>query len=291
MPNATPASQKPTNTIRVASLNLLNNSRNIETRVEELIKELTIINPDILCLQEVIQTETFPIIQTLANALGYTTTFHTAETPEKHTGIHYGNAILSKTKETHFDTLGQEELHILNPVPILTSSFEIHGHNVHIVNAHLAWGSRNSGTRTRQAEKIAQYALQVREADPQAVVIMTGDLNAVEESGTIRFLKGLEETHQGENTLWVDAWAEHGTPENAITSDPTIPLGLQTAGLFGITDASHTPHRRIDYIFSYEWCYGKTGFPLTYGRFADKPETQISDHFGIYSDILLLPKP
>lgn len=281
---------KPENTLRIASFNLLNKSLNMETRLEALIKELKIINPDVLCLQEVIEAKAYPVLEILSQELGFITNFSERKTPDKFTGDLSGTAILSKTKEEHYSILSQTSLNLIHPLPILTSSFVYNGHKVYVITAHLAWGSHSSGTRTRQAERISQYARGIKEIEPEAVILLTGDFNCVEDSTAMRFLRGLEETHNGENTLWIDAWIASGNADNAITSDPSIPLATTTAQLFGSTDTNLTPKRRIDYIYSYEWCYGKAGYPMTFERFADNREIPISDHFGIYSDISLPSK-
>ena len=280
---------KPDNSLRLVSINVLNKALNIESRLNELIKELKVINPDILCLQEVIRPEVYPILEILSQELGFVTNFSLLETPDKFTGGLSGTAILSKTKEEHFSILSQNTLNLTHPLPIITSSFMHSGYKVYVITAHLTWGSHATGTRTRQAERISQYARGIREIEPEAIILLAGDLNCLDTSETIRFLQGLEETRRGENTLWIDAWNASGTPENAITNDPTYPLTFTTAKLFGSETAEFTPKRRIDYIFAYEWCYGKAGYPLTFGRFADNRDIEISDHFGIYSDISLPP--
>jgi len=278
---------KPANTLRIASFNLLNKALNMETRLQSLIEELKIINPDVLCLQEVIETKEYPVLEILSSELGFITNFSDRTSIDNFTGKSSGPAILSKTKEEHYSSLSQTNLNLASPRPTLTSSFVYNGYKIYIMTTHLEWGSHASGRRTRQAERISQYARGIREIEPQAIILLAGDLNCVEESAAIRFLKGLEETKNGENTLWVDAWEASGNANNFVTSDPTLPLATTTANLFGLSDTSVTPKRRIDYIFSYEWCYGKAGYPLTFERFADNREIPISDHFGIYSDILL----
>ena len=282
---------KPSSTLRLASLNLLYKSLNLELRLNSLIEELKIINCDVLCLQEVVSANQYPVIERLSEELGFIANFAKLEIPEMLTGALYGPAILSKIPEEHFGVMSQSNLHLdgfITPQPIITSSFLYNGYTVYIINTHLTWGSHATGARTRQVERISQYARGLREIEPQAVILLAGDLNCAEESTPIRFLKGLTETSSGENTLWVDAWGASGSPANAITNDPTMPLATTTAQQrFGFFDTNFTPKRRIDYIFAYEWCYGRPGYPLTFERFADDPAVEISDHFGIYSDIFL----
>jgi endonuclease/exonuclease/phosphatase family metal-dependent hydrolase len=274
------------NTIRIASLNLLNNDHNLETRISNLVEELKIVDPDILCLQEVMDERTYHTLETIADKLGYKSTYHAITVPQMHTGVLFGNAILTKTNLSTSHILDENNLDIFNAAPIITTSFQHNGYNVHVINAHLAWGSNSSGLRTRQAEKISHYATQTRENDPHSIILFAGDLNALENSGTVRYLEGLDETRTGETTLWIDAWKANGTTNNNITSNPTTTLGILTASNFG-GGTDDYPKRRIDYIFSYGYCYGRAGYPKTFERFADNDNKEISDHYGIYADILL----
>ena len=274
------------NTIRIASLNLLNSDYNLETRINNLIAELETVNPDVLCLQEVMDERTYHTLETIADTLGYKSSYHAINAPQMHTGVLFGNAILIKTAHATSSILYENQLDIYNPAPIITTTFTHNKYNVHVINAHLAWGSNSSGLRTRQAEKISQHAATTRANDPKSIILFAGDLNAIENSGTVRYLQGLDETRTGETTLWIDAWLANGNTNNQITSNPTTPLGVLTASKFG-GGTDNYPKRRIDYIFSYEYCYGRAGYPTTFQRFADNDSKEISDHYGIYADILL----
>lgn len=92
----------------------------------------------------------------------------------------------------------------------------------------------------------------------------------------------------GESTVWVDSWVLHGTQDNWATSDPSSFWGSRTAAGVGLLNSGMIPKRRIDYIMSYDWCYGRHGSPLSFGVFGNELSfscSDLSDHFGVFSDI------
>lgn len=208
-------------------------------------------------------------------------------------GIKYGVATFSKYENVFFTTIkqnveGSPEL----AVHALDAYINYNNQNVHIINAHFSWGGNNSWVRLRQAELINEYVQKLLETSPEDVFLLVGDLNTLNESSTLRYLKGLQEgtyTHSG--AYWVDAWDIHGTTENEITSNPDTYWGASTAATKNLMIPSLIPKRRIDYILSYGWCYGKQGYPLNFSRFADENTIpEISDHYGIWSDIYIPKK-
>jgi len=129
----------------------------------------------------------------------------------------------------------------------------------------------------RQAERFENLS------PNKPVQILTGDFNAEPNSSTLRFLKGFEGfgTH---GTLWCDAWEISGSGYGA-TSDPGgLPLAAVSAKKVGIEDLSELPRRRIDFILSRGWVYGKPGFPETCELISG---VGASDHHGIVSTIRL----
>lgn len=202
-------------------------------------------------------------------------------------------AIFTKNPETIYTPINLDIAdRISEPVHALAAHIEYNGHDIHIINAHLAWGGNNEWVRLREAEKINAYVKSKLVNHPEAIFLLVGDLNTLETSSTVRYLKGLQEGTQPHlGAYWVDAWELHGNENNYITSDPETYWGVLTANGKGLTIPSLLPKRRIDYIFSYGWCYGKQGFPLNFNRFADKKTVpEISDHYGIWSDIYIPEK-
>lgn len=279
------------NTLRIGSLNLLNNPDGLEDRIPTLISEAIDKNFQVLCLQEVLEVER-PRIEQALFAAGFTACSYAPTILNHRTGHRDGTAIFTKVAPTSFDTFlfnvdGERSLE-KPTIPAMTAHLEVNGRNVHVITCHFAWGSRNESVRLRQASEVSDYAARIMAADSDAVVLLAGDLNASEDFSTIRFFHGKQENMSGESTFWVDSWVLHGSQENWVTSDPDSFWGHRTAAGVGLTHANMIPKRRIDYIMSYGWCYGRHGSPLSFSRFGDvvsNSSSDLSDHFGIYSDI------
>lgn len=161
--------------------------------------------------------------------------------------------------------------------------------NLHLVSAHFAWGSHSEPERLKQAETIDSLAIAIN-ADEPGIVLLAGDLNAEPDYRSIRYLHGKDLSADGlKSTLWTDAWVTAGTPANEYTSKhSTNAQGRVTAFQVGISYPGFLPDRRIDYIMTRGWNYGREGSPVSFGFIASSHEdVTLSDHEGIYSDILL----
>lgn len=161
--------------------------------------------------------------------------------------------------------------------------------NLHLISAHFAWGSHAEPQRLRQAEAIDNLAVAVPAEEP-GIVLLAGDLNAEPDYRSIRYLHGKDLSADGlKSTLWTDAWVTAGSPGNEYTSKhSTNAQGRVTAFQVGISYPGFLPDRRIDYIMTRGWNYGREGSPVSFGLISSPHEdATLSDHEGIYSDILL----
>jgi endonuclease/exonuclease/phosphatase family metal-dependent hydrolase len=278
-------------TLRLGSLNLLNNFDQITQRVDALVEELKDKDLDVLCLQEVLTSEDLKVVETLQKELGFKTS---KQAPVAHRldGRMQGNAILVKA-ETEFKILssyveGSKQKQVFQDS--VAAQFTYNGQEINVLTAHFTWGGDQEWVRLRQAEQLNDYAEKLLQVNPKAIVLLAGDFNAIDTSDTMRYFYGQGVGSRTNGTLWVDAWKIHGTEHNYVTNDPEMHWGKQTSS----SQSSHgihslTPKRRIDYILSFGWAYGKPGSPLNFHRFADNvdPATglEISDHYGVYSDI------
>lgn len=283
--------------LRVGSLNLLNQHAHLQGRLDGLIAEIERLDLDVLLLQEVLEhsepdTATYIAEHTRLN-------FSHAAPPKKANEGSYGNRILSRKKLVE---KGDERFHVVfagnrAAIPTAYAAIEFNGRKVHIFNVHLTWGSDSEPLRMHQAEIITGWAQAIRLKDPEAIILLGGDLNAQPQSSTFRYLTGQQSGDHGLGTLWVDAWSMWGTDSNLITSDPETYWGGKTgARKSGLYNLELVPKRRIDYLLAYDWVYGKEGSPMSFQRFADEltgDEREISDHFGIMSDfwVPLVEKP
>lgn len=278
----------PEEMFRVGTLNLWSHPYRLTERLSKLSEELVALNFDIIAIQEINHAHKEEIVEAFTS-LGFTEYFVNEPTtlPD---GTQYGTAIFSKPFGVTYTPVAQfVEGSPALPVNAIHAAIPYNNTVIHLFNAHLSWGSANEWVRVRQAELIDTYVKELETHYPEDSFILVGDLNATQETSTLRYLKGLQESpasHRG--TLWVDAWDLHGHEGNFITSDPDSVSGATTAAIVGLPKADLIIKRRIDYILSYGWCYGKQGYPLNFHRFTDtQQDPEISDHFGLWSDIYI----
>lgn len=280
----------PTKTIRIASLNFLNNPNFFENRLTTLIPTLSSLQPDVILMQEVLENKK-DLLKEKLKETGYKYSSFGGIDPNKLSG----NAIFSKLEITNEEFL--DFSHISNLVekpsfyiPTVVADIEFHGTKLSLISSHFTWGFQNEASRLLQAEEISRYTENRKNLDTDRVIIFGGDLNASEHSATVQFLKGRGLSPSLYSTYWVDAWELHGNEGNWSTTDPRLFWNKKTALSVGSLNPDFTPERRIDYIFSYGWCYGKVGYPYNFGRFGDTytyDEYEISDHYGIFTDIVI----
>jgi endonuclease/exonuclease/phosphatase family metal-dependent hydrolase len=277
------------NFLNFGSLNILNSPNMLHQRLEWLCDELNVEDFDVVCLQEVVDDNFagFNVVEYILENTKLEYGFAGDKTFDPHSKSYFGNAILTKNPivssgAVPVDFWGEKQI---QPV---TVSINIEGVEVNFISHHGAWGGTTDFIRGIELEQISSYANSVKEKNPQSIVILAGDFNAIPESDSIRFLKGLRSGFNSPSAgaYWLDAWSVSGSPENyEFTSSAEIFWAKTTALLKGITNYERLPKRRIDYIFSHDWNYGKRGDVQDFKLWAVNPygvngET-ISDHFGV----------
>lgn len=278
--------------MRVATLNLLHSTEALEERVNHLIGLLSEERLDFLCLQEVLSPEFagFDIPQRVGEALGLVHTDFLLREGDASGVATLSRHPLERPLSRKSRTDGSQ---------LLFTKSVVDGRDVYVMNLHAAWGPTKSGDRLREAllaDRLAQEFFgfsQPRETRP--VIILAGDLNALPDSESIRYLRGLD-SYGGRSTTWVDAWDV--APEGAdawTTGDPTF-LTQQTSAARpgGVYDPASGPRRRIDYIMLFEWVWGQAGYPLSIRRFASETfldsqgrELTVSDHYGLLTELFM----
>lgn len=282
--------------LRVASINALNNPEGfVDCRLPGLLEELSTVKADVVMVQEALSSQK-DLVREGMLSLGYVSSFYTeptahSQSPERLSGT----AVFCKFNDVRFSTFnfsdpygtGFDERFTNSSV----ASFEFEGLNTHFISSHFAWGGGNERYRLAQAKQMTELAAKFRDEDPNSIVVMGGDLNATEASASIRYLKGLDagidDDFEGRD-LWIDAWELAGNEENYVTSHGSDYWGSRTAKGVGIQAPFLIPKRRIDYLMVFGWAYGRHGCPVSFGRFADRvtgDEREVSDHYGIYSDL------
>lgn len=272
-------------TFRLAQLNLLNSPAGLEARYERLARHLELVRPTVLTLQEITDPEL--LLEKLA-PLGFKYHCFTSFQHNAFDQIADAVGIVSRVPLT-----APTELPFpVGPRPAMRAEVELEGLRVGLATAHLAWGSTAEGVRLRQAEFLDEQADKFFAEAPEGAFILAGDLNSDEDSRTVRFLRGVDLGSDNlTSTYWTDAYQVAGAPGEWATSDQGQgTLGPASALRHGVVLPELLPQRRIDYILSHGWRYGKLGCPIAYGRFGAPlaPEDlELSDHYGIWADILV----
>ena len=273
--------------IRVATLNTLNNPKLLSERGSLIIDELLEIQPDIICLQEVMKETPFNLPHCIQRDLKLAGYVFGDRVPTKYEGITSGNVILSKTEIASSRVIGP--VSTSKEITSIAITTEVHGNRVDVISSHFAWGGDNEILRQQQAASIDKYARRIKDSHSDALVIVGGDFNTTPDSDMNRYLDG--KTALGvSSTLWVDAYDTVGLPEEEMTSRVDNEFARSTARSVGIRYPELVPPRRIDYIKAFGYTYGKTGSPLLCRRWADSTDHDgltISDHYGLYADFLI----
>jgi endonuclease/exonuclease/phosphatase family metal-dependent hydrolase len=113
--------------------------------------------------------------------------------------------------------------------------------------------------------------------------VLGGDLNSEPTAASVRWLTGLD-VQDGRSTLWVDAW--RFGPGAGCTSTASNPFSARTAASVGITDPEQLPDRRIDYLFSRGYAFGRTGAITEAELLGDGPGKAFGDHYGVGATVL-----
>ena len=178
------------------------------------------ISPDLVALQEVVQTESLGQASWLAERTGMTAVFGAARTIDCG---EYGNAALSRLP------VHRSQCHLLTdagtgnePRAALTVDVDAHGHRISFTSTHLSWQFDEGWIREQQVRDIAG----VIGEHP----IVCGDFNATADSTEVRFMTGLP---------LVDAFDVAHPGEFGHTWSNANPFAAR----------EKEPDRRIDYIF------------------------------------------
>lgn len=142
--------------------------------------------------------------------------------------------------------------------------------------------------RFKQAREIDFFATTLLEKYPGSIIILNGDFNAVPESSTVRFLKGLDFDTNYYSTMWTDCYEACNPMEKGFTVNLKSPYAKRTASLVGITRPDLIPERKVDYVFVKGFAYGRPGSPVeSYLLDVDSPYGYASDHYGVYAKLIV----
>lgn len=277
------------NVLRVASINTLNSREALPYRYGRIAELLEGLKVDVVLLQEVIEPDALrEDLETVGFSFWAQTLPDSMEgAPKNEPGAGDCRAIASRVP---LDAWSMVELGVGQRAGLF-ASLEVGKQTVNFLTAHFAWGGNAEQTRLKQAMKINDWATRLELLDPEAITILGGDLNANEDSRTVRYLRGLDLDLIGNSTYWTDAYLTCGDESEWATTDQSRGTwGPSTAARRGVLRTDLLPARRIDYFLTYGWKYGKLGSPIAYGRFGMAEtlnDLDMSDHYGIFADFMV----
>lgn len=273
---------QPQDKLRVASINLSNNTSFYHDRVRAIIKEAELKNVDVLLLQEIVPQERDYICQ-IANEAGLVEHFISPSVIiRQQKDVASSTAIFSRLPLT-----GMNEMSLTALSGATKGAYglvEFNGHNIFVMSVHLIRGAQNGYIRLKQSLLIEEAA--ARLAVDHGYSIVGGTFNDIPDGDSVRYLKGLKTSQDVKSTFWVDV--TEGTP---LADTPTTRyhsmLGTEAATRNNIPFPEMLPERKVDYLFTRGWVYGNVGMPMgveLFGVSQSKEGLTVSDHYGVLSD-------
>lgn len=133
---------------------------------------------------------------------------------------------------------------------------------VTFVSRHGAWGATEQAARLAEAKSVERW-LTGRNGkysdgfDSEPIVIMGGDFNATRNEPSQRYLLDGE---AGGGAFWIDVQDMRLDADSSYDAKTTFRFGCadDTASAHGI-DVEYMPSRRIDYLMTRGWRYGRLG--------------------------------
>ena len=262
--------------LRVLTLNLWNLAGDWRARREEVVVWLRQLEPDVVCLQEVIDDgRGRNTAEWLAERTGFAGVAFGGAPIEDGDGARFGNAVLSRSAIDHSATHG---LPSGDPRPEPIERVVLHARTagLDVFSTHLTSLYWCGNLREQQVVRLDEVVR--AEADPAADLpaILAGDFNADPDSTEIRFLCG-NASIDGRSTYYQEAWRVAGGREPGITWSNDNPFAA----------AEHEPERRIDYVFVGWRRPDGRGTVTACSVVCDRPLTGVhpTDHYGVLADI------
>ena len=237
--------------MKIVTLNTWGTDGPYEKRWNLLTEELSKLNPEIICLQEVFDPE---LLERIQEALGPLNILMS---------LHSGLALLSKfelidEKTSAYETQSPTESYVRE---MISAVVKIENREFWVANTHLAWKSKDEPIRVGQIKELIAAG-----KDRSNEMILAGDLNDVPESAAVQELK-----HSG----FKDVYAMLHPNKNEWTWDNRNP--------FIQTHRTKFPDRRIDFLFFNE-AFAQKSKPkkceIVFNR-ADPEGIYPSDHYGV----------
>lgn len=266
--------------LRVASLNLSNNTAFYHDRVKAVIHEAKVQEVDVLLLQEITPAEK-DFIRNLAKDAGFTDSYISPSIV-----IRQDKQVASSTGIfSRYPLVRPNEMNLTALAGATKGAYatvEFNGHHIFALSVHLLRGAENGYIRLKQATLIEESA--ARSTNPSAIV--GGTFNDIPDGDSVRYMKGRKTSSDMKSTFWVDA-TEGSKIEDSPTTRYHSMLGMEAAEKSGVRIPELLPERKIDYLFTRGWVYGNVGMPMDPQRFGvaqTKEGLTASDHYGVLAD-------
>src|ERR671912_481415 len=255
--------------LRVLTLNIWNLDGDWRARRRAILSVLRDADPDVVCLQEVVESDRGNQAEWLAAELGGWSVAYAGE-PARGRPALFGNAVLSPRA---IEATASTRLpHVPDDQEVQRVAVHARTGGVDVFSVHLSWQLHDAALRERQVLALAPFVGERTDTAAAVGPIVAGDLNAEPDSTAVRYLTGLASL-DGTSTYFQDAWRLAGDGGPGLTwSDDNPHAALD-----------REPERRLDYVLS--GFHGRTGagVPLECRIVANAPidGTWPSDHYGV----------
>lgn len=248
----------------------MNDAATMNNRLPMILSAIQSIHPDIICMQEVLDTHT-DIMKTKLDHIGYTMNNGSNAERMDRTYIAWRTDAFMPANESTIDMIDATMMRFV-------SANDKHDGTV-IISYHGLWGALNSKGRIDEVLAINEASeIEHGFTEDGDQVYLCGDFNAQPMEKPIRILKGMED----EPIYWSDSYdvpmvngLEHGTSLKTG-------VGADTAARHSIMP-EYLPYRRIDYIMHKGWSYGKHGGFKSLTGYTDD---MASDHAALIAETI-----
>jgi endonuclease/exonuclease/phosphatase family metal-dependent hydrolase len=270
--------------VRVVTLNVWN-TEGAPRRLELINHELKRLSPDLLSLQEVVQTDKQKSLPRLLEGLDLHGT-HQADLQAfvpPFSDRYGGSAVASRWPHKAIEVLDLRLSDAADvPWATLAVVVDLPGEGKMLfIGATAAWRLSAEAARERQALAITDLDARHRQALP---TVIAGDFNAGPNAASIRYLTG-RQSLDGRSVLYHDAWAVagEGPGHTWTTENPNAKAGIDQ--IVGQPEY----RERFDYVFIGGWdAHPKAHARVETAKLAfDRPIDGVwaSDHFGVVVDL------
>ncbi|XOV90215.1 MAG: endonuclease/exonuclease/phosphatase family protein [Pseudomonadota bacterium] len=260
--------------LKVLTLNVWNYEGPWEQRLALIRRWLTLLSPDLVGFQEILQGADYNQADELLAGFGYHTEYAGPMNYWNDPSLQFGNLVASRWPISEAESVllpmaGKEDQRVL----VATTIDSPHG-PLCFNTTHLSAQSHHGYIREQQVRKIVEVILRRRQRGTFPP-ILCGDFNAVPDSTEMRYLRGLQSL-EGTSAYFVDAWQMmHGDQAGHTFARDNPYLGDRI-----------TQSRRIDYILVGK-PDGRTGRVQSCDLACHLPADGVfpSDHFGLYAEL------